>query len=90
MAGGCPAVCSKTGRPLEIIEDGKNGYLVDAGDVKGFADAMLRVLSCSDADWRKMSDAARHSVAHPTWNESSDLFEQALTRICEAQVRTTR
>ena len=85
MAGGCPAVCSKTGRPLEIIEDGKNGYLVDPGDVEGFTDAMLRVLSCSDAEWRNMSDAARRSVAHPTWKESSALFEKALERILKSR-----
>ena len=87
MAGGCPAVCSKTGRPFEIIEDGKNGYLVDAGDIQGFTDAVLRVLSCSDADWRKMSDAARRSAAHPTWSESNALFEKALARVCESRRR---
>jgi len=87
MAGGCPAVCSKTGRPLEIIEDGRNGYLVDAGDVQGFTNAMLRVLSCSDSDWRKMSDAARRSVAYPTWSESNGLFEKALARVYESRRR---
>jgi glycosyltransferase involved in cell wall biosynthesis len=80
MASGCPAVCSKTGRPLEIIEEGVNGYLVDTDNVEGFASAILKILSLADAEWRNMSDAARHSVAHPTWDESSALFEQALMR----------
>ena len=79
MASGCPAVCSKTGRPLEIIKDGINGFLVDAGDAEGFADAILSILSLSDAAWRQMSEAAHLSVAHPTWDESSRLFEMALT-----------
>jgi glycosyltransferase involved in cell wall biosynthesis len=83
MASGCPAVCSKTGRPLEIIEDGVNGYLVDAGDVEEFASAMLRILSLPDAEWRKMSAAARRSVAHPTWDESGALFERAVIRALE-------
>ena len=80
MATGCPAVCSKTGRPVEIIENGVNGYLVDQGDVAGFADALSKILSLSDDAWRKMSKAAIKAVAHPTWEESSALFEQALTR----------
>jgi glycosyltransferase involved in cell wall biosynthesis len=80
MASGCPAVCSRTGRPLEIIEDGVNGYLVDAGDVEGFANAVLRILSLPNARWKRMSEAAQRSVAHPTWDESSELFERALMR----------
>jgi glycosyltransferase involved in cell wall biosynthesis len=87
MASGCPAVCSKTGRPLEIIEDGTNGHLVDAGDPEAFADATLRILSLPDADWKRMSDAARRSVAHPTWDESNSLFEQALIRVLAGRLR---
>ena len=78
MASGCPAVCGKTGRPLEIIENGVNGYLVERGDVAGFAEALAAISSLSEQSWRNMSDAARRSVAHPTWDESSALFEQAL------------
>lgn len=80
MACGTPAVCGKTGRPLEVIENGANGYLVEVADVAGFADAVSAVLSLSNAAWRKMSIAAERSVAHPTWDESSALFEQALIR----------
>lgn len=84
MAGGCPAVCSKTGRPLEIIQDGINGYLVDAGDVEGFASALAKILELSEQSWADMSEAARHSVAHPSWTESSALFAEALTRASES------
>jgi glycosyltransferase involved in cell wall biosynthesis len=83
MASGCPAVCSKTGRPLEIIEDDVNGYLVDAGNVEGFASAMLRILSLPDAEWRDLAGAARRSVAYPTWDQSGALFEQAVIRALE-------
>jgi glycosyltransferase involved in cell wall biosynthesis len=80
MASGCPAVCSKTGRPLEIIVNGVNGYLVDQGDVAGFAEAVINILDLSDRDWQAMSKAAQDAVAHPTWKESSAMFEQALIR----------
>jgi glycosyltransferase involved in cell wall biosynthesis len=78
MACGCPAVCAKTGRPLEIIKDGINGYLVDQGNVSGFADALLKIVALPNAAWQEMSQAAVRAVAHPTWEESSALFEKAL------------
>lgn len=78
MACGCPAVCAKTGRPLEIIENGINGYLVDQGDVAGFTDALLKILALPKPAWQQMSQAAVRAVAHPTWEESSALFEKAL------------
>jgi glycosyltransferase involved in cell wall biosynthesis len=78
MASGCPAVCAKTGRPLEIITDGVNGYLVDQGDVDAFASALANIISLPDRDWLRMSEAAVAAVAHPTWEESNRLFEQAL------------
>jgi glycosyltransferase involved in cell wall biosynthesis len=81
MAGGCPAVCGKTGRPDEIIQNGINGYLVDAGDVQGFAEALANILKLSNESWKNMSDAARDAVARPTWGESSELFEEALLSI---------
>jgi glycosyltransferase involved in cell wall biosynthesis len=78
MACGCPAVCARTGRPPEIVKDGVNGYIVDQGDVKGFAKALERILTLPDDEWRNMSEAAARSVAHPNWAESSALFEAAL------------
>ena len=80
MASGCPAVCAKTGRPLEIIKDSVNGYLVDQGDVAACVQALSNILSLSDHSWRNMSDAARSAVAYPTWDESNAMFEQALIR----------
>lgn len=78
MASGCPVVCSRTGRPAEIIENGANGYLVEPKDVAGFTDALAKIISLEDEAWQRMSDAAMQAVAHPTWTESSALFEQAL------------
>jgi glycosyltransferase involved in cell wall biosynthesis len=80
MASGCPAVCAKTGRPLEIIESGVNGYLADQGDVVGFASALSRIISLPEREWAGMSKAAAAAVAHPTWEESNGLFENAIMR----------
>jgi len=80
MASGCPVVCSRTGRPLEIVENGVNGYLVEPKDVDGFTDALARIVSLDDQVWQRMSDAAVQAVGHPTWVESSALFEAALVK----------
>lgn len=38
MLGGNPAICSDSGAPAEIIEDGKSGLLFPQGDSKALAD----------------------------------------------------
>jgi glycosyltransferase involved in cell wall biosynthesis len=86
MASGCPAVCTKTGRPLEIIENGVNGYLVEAGKAQNFAEALSEILSLPQLAWTEMSRRAVASVAHPTWTESSDLFEAALKKAVEREI----
>ena len=44
MDAGTPVVAANSGGPLEIIEDGVSGLLVDPKDRDGLADALLRVL----------------------------------------------
>ena len=44
LAAGLPTIASKVGGNAEIIEDGKTGLLVPAGDSAALADALLRLL----------------------------------------------
>jgi L-malate glycosyltransferase len=58
MASGVPAVCSKVGGLPEVIQDGVEGYLVPAREVKTMAARSLDILT--DPDRReKMGRAAR-------------------------------
>jgi glycosyltransferase involved in cell wall biosynthesis/CelD/BcsL family acetyltransferase involved in cellulose biosynthesis len=45
MACGLPVVASRVGGNPELVEDGANGFLYEAGDVAGLAAALDRVLS---------------------------------------------
>lgn len=45
MVFGTPVVATKVGAFSEFINDGKNGYLVDYGDTKGMAEAIIKVLN---------------------------------------------
>lgn len=41
---GVPIVASRTGGIPEVVQDGKNGFLVDVRDISGFVTAILRLL----------------------------------------------
>ena len=78
MACRCPVVSTRAGGPLDIMEDGVNGYLVDAGDAAGLADRLVEVLRFDAPRWRVMSDAALATATRYTWDEATALFETAL------------
>ena len=83
MACRCPVVSTRCGGPLDIVNEGVNGHLVNVKDDIALADKVLRVLTLSNSDWKDMSDAAHCTAAHFTWDDATDLFEQALCRTVE-------
>jgi glycosyltransferase involved in cell wall biosynthesis len=80
MACRCPVVSTKVGGPMDIIEEGVNGYLVDVEDVEALADRLVRVLTATPERWAEMSEAAYASARRFTWDEATDLFEAALLK----------
>jgi glycosyltransferase involved in cell wall biosynthesis len=78
MACRCPVVSTRVGGPVDIIEEGVNGHLVDIGDANGLSDRLLRVLNLVQEEWTKMSDAAYRTAIRFTWDDATDLFEKAL------------
>jgi glycosyltransferase involved in cell wall biosynthesis len=78
MACRCPVISTRVGGPVDIIEEGVNGHLVDIGDVKGLSDRLLRILNLPQQEWTKMSDAAHGTATRFTWDDATDLFEKAL------------
>jgi len=62
MAAGVPVVVTRVGGNPGIVEDGRNGLMVPAGDVPALADAMARV--AGDARLaRALGEEARRRVA---------------------------
>jgi glycosyltransferase involved in cell wall biosynthesis len=78
MACRCPVVSTKVGGPMDIIEDGRNGFLVDVEDHGALADQSVALLKLSDAQWRGMSDAAYATACRYTWQDAAVLMQQAL------------
>ena len=56
---GMPLIGSAIGGIIEIIEDGKNGYLFAPADVTALMESLEQVLDQSDAERQKMSDFSR-------------------------------
>jgi glycosyltransferase involved in cell wall biosynthesis len=61
MASGVPAVCTRCGGPETSVIEGETGFLVPIGDVRAFADRLVRLLSDSEMR-RHMGEAARAHV----------------------------
>jgi glycosyltransferase involved in cell wall biosynthesis len=87
-AGACytPAVCARRGGMPEVVEDGKTGLLVEAGDVDGLADALNRLLD--DSSLRQKLGLAAHQrvVDHFTWDRIADSL---LAEYCRIAGRVT-
>jgi glycosyltransferase involved in cell wall biosynthesis len=78
MACRCPVVSSMVGGPLDIIENGTNGYLVPVEDVESLTNRLIDVLSLDDNQWHTMSEAAYETSRSYTWDDATDLLEKAL------------
>ena len=62
LRNGCPVISFDCNYgPADMIEDGKNGYLVKQGDVASLADRMVKILQ-DEGLRRRMSNYARESV----------------------------
>ena len=58
MDNGITSVGTTTGGGPELVVNGETGYIVEAGDVEGFADAMNKLISDKNK-CKKMSKAAK-------------------------------
>ena len=87
MACRCPVVSTRVGGPMDIIEEGVNGHLVNVGDEGTLADRVSRVLGLPQEDWTRMSEAAYRTAASYSWDDATDLFEKALELAIERRRR---
>jgi glycosyltransferase involved in cell wall biosynthesis len=83
MACRCPVVSTRVGGPIELVDEGVNGYLVDVGDVDTLVARLVDVLTLSEPSWRQMSNAALATAKRFTWHDATDRFEEALFRTLE-------
>lgn len=72
MAAGVPVVAARATGAVDLVEDGRTGFLVRPRDVSGYADAIGRIVA-DPAMRRAMGDAGHAAAAGYRW----DLANQA-------------
>lgn len=66
LASGVPVIAPDTGGPVDLVEHGKTGLLIDTSDPHQLMDAVATLRTHSSFDL--MQRAAVQSVAHRTWD----------------------
>lgn len=77
MACRTPVIATPTGAAPELVGQG-GGILVEHEDPRAMARAILDIAAMEDAQWRAMSERAYATARGYTWDDATDLFEQAL------------
>jgi glycosyltransferase involved in cell wall biosynthesis len=80
FARGRGVVASRAGGILDLVEDGREGLLVDVDDVGGLAGALVRVLS--DRALAERLGAAAHE-RFPEWNQSAEQWAERMRALVD-------
>jgi glycosyltransferase-like protein len=76
MACGKPVVASRVGGVPELVRDGIDGILVEPGDVRGLAEALIRLLKDSSLR-REMGLAGQSRISEFSWDDTARVAMEA-------------
>lgn len=62
MAAGCVPVVSASGAVADVIEDGRNGFIVEAGNTTRTVGKLKFLFSESETGWSELRESARRTV----------------------------
>jgi glycosyltransferase involved in cell wall biosynthesis len=86
FARGRGVVASRAGGILDLVDDGRQGLLVDAEDTTALADALVRVLS--DGVLAGRLGAAARERFH-AWNQKPEQFATRLRALVDAVLESS-
>ena len=93
MACRTPVIATPAGAAPELLSARGGGMLVPHEDPPAMAEAIVKICSLADNDWRRLSDAAYATVTGYSWDDATDRFEAALRvateRMTNNEVRMT-
>ena len=76
MAAGKAIVATALNEAAEVIQDGQNGRLVEAGDINGFAQVILTLIDDPMERDRLGQNARRQAVEQYSWEEYTRRLEE--------------
>jgi glycosyltransferase involved in cell wall biosynthesis len=76
MAAGKPIVATALNHAAEVIQDGHNGLLVEAGDVNKFAESILTLLNDPAKRVRLSRNARQQAIEKYSWEEYTRRLEE--------------
>lgn len=79
MACRTPVIATPAGAAPELVGQG-GGMLVDHDNPAQMADAIVRVCSLADEEWRRLSASAYATVTGYSWSDATERFEAALRK----------
>ncbi|MBA2448594.1 MAG: glycosyltransferase family 4 protein [Chloroflexi bacterium] len=80
LAAGLPIVATRVGAIPEVVRDGLEAELVEAGDVAGLAGALTRLAHDPIERQRRSACARERASSLPNWEESCAAFAAVLDR----------
>jgi len=83
MSFGLPAIASTAGAAGEIIQNGENGWLVDAGDVAGLAESIAKYQQSSELLLAHSLAARRRFQQFPAWEDSAGQIRRFVSNFVE-------
>ncbi len=82
-ASGLPIVATEDGGPKDIINNCKNGYLVDPLDKKAISDTLLKVLHDKD-NWNQLAHSGIDGVhKHYSWQAHAEKYINLIQPVIE-------
>ncbi|MGQ0571214.1 MAG: glycosyltransferase family 4 protein [Armatimonadota bacterium] len=82
MAMGLPVVSTRTGGIPEVIDDGRTGLLVEPGDARGLAEAILKLLNDPSLRAAMGASGRRRVEERFSWDQSTASLERSYQAIC--------
>lgn len=77
-----PVVAGPAGASPEILAKG-GGILVPPESPEGLAEAVVKICSLPEPEWKALSDKALAAAQSLTWDETARQFEEALQKIVQ-------
>jgi glycosyltransferase involved in cell wall biosynthesis len=74
MAAGLPVVGRRAGNLPYLIEGGREGIMVEPGDVRGLTEAMVRIASDDEMRSAMAAAALKRGALLPTWERTAETF----------------